>query len=189
VRESFLITVLVASSLFAGTSASERKIDNNAIISERDAKVRADNKQKEEAMAEADIRKRADDWAKAIRAKDIDAVMSFYTPNIVSFDLDPSLRYAGTENKRRAWQEFFAAHTGPLTYEVSELNITTQGELAFVHSLNHVKGALANGHNSDIWVRWTACFQKIDGAWLIVHDHVSVPADVKHGQAVLNLTQ
>jgi ketosteroid isomerase-like protein len=77
VRESFLITVLVASSLFAGTSASDRKIDNNAIISERDAKVRADNKQKEEAMAEAEIRKRAEDWAKAIHAKDIDAVMFF----------------------------------------------------------------------------------------------------------------
>jgi hypothetical protein len=34
----------------------ERKIDNDAIISECDAKVRADNKQKEEAMAEANIR-------------------------------------------------------------------------------------------------------------------------------------
>jgi ketosteroid isomerase-like protein len=179
---------LVASSLFAGTSASERKIDNNAIISERDAKVRADNKQKEEAMAEAEIRKRAEDWAKAIRAKDIDAVMFFYTPNIVSFDLDPPLRHASTEKKRRAWQEFFAAHTGSLTYDISELNITARGELAFVHSLNHVKGPLAGGHNSDMWVRWTACFQKIDGVWLIVHDHVSGPVDVKHGKAALNLT-
>jgi ketosteroid isomerase-like protein len=150
--------------------------------------LRADNKQKEAAVAEADIRKRAEDWAKAIRAKDIDAVMSFYAPNIVSFDLDPPLRYVGTENKRRAWQEFFAAHTGQIGYETRELNVTMQGELAFVHSLNHVKGALANGHNSDMWVRWTACFQRIDGVWLIVHDHVSVPADVKHGQAVLNLT-
>jgi uncharacterized protein (TIGR02246 family) len=188
VRESFLITVLVASSLFAGTSASERKIDNNAIISERDAKVRADKNQKEEVAAETLIRKRVDDWAKAIRAKDIDSVMSFYTPNIVSFDLDPPLRYAGTENKRRAWQEFFTVHTGPITYEVRELNVTTHGELAFLHSLNHVSGTLASGQTSDLWVRWTACFQRIDGAWLIVHDHVSVPADLKHGQAVLNLT-
>jgi hypothetical protein len=40
VRESFLITVLVASSLFAETTAPERKIDGNAIISERDPKLR-----------------------------------------------------------------------------------------------------------------------------------------------------
>jgi uncharacterized protein (TIGR02246 family) len=148
----------------------------------------SDNNQKEDGVAEAEIRTRVEDWAKAIRTKDNEAVMSFYTPNIVSFDLDPPLRYAGTEKKRRAWQEFFASHTGPLTYEISELNVTTNGELAFVDSLNHVKGTLAAGHNSDMWVRWTACFQRIDGVWLIVHDHVSVPADLKHGQALLNLT-
>jgi hypothetical protein len=26
-------------------------------------------------------------------------------------------------------------------------------------------------------VRWTACFRRIDGTWLVVHDHVSVPID------------
>jgi ketosteroid isomerase-like protein len=39
--------------------------------------LRADNTEKEEAVAEAEIRKRAEDWAKAIRAKEMDAVMSF----------------------------------------------------------------------------------------------------------------
>jgi ketosteroid isomerase-like protein len=147
-----------------------------------------DNNQKAGAMAEDLIRQRAEDWAKAIRAKDIDAVMSFYAPTIVSFDLDPPLRYAGTDNKRRAWQEFFDAHAGAITYDLRELSVTTHGELAFVHSLNHVSGTLASGQKSDLWVRWTACFQRIDGVWLIVHDHVSLPADLKRGQAVLNLT-
>jgi uncharacterized protein (TIGR02246 family) len=139
-------------------------------------------------MAEADMRRRVEDWAKALRTRDVDAVMSLYAPDIVSFDLDPPLRYTGTDRKRRAWQEFFAAHTGPIAYEVRELRITTHGELAFVHSLNHVNGTLASGHISDLWVRWTACFRRIDGVWLIAHDHVSVPADLKRGQAILNLT-
>jgi ketosteroid isomerase-like protein len=144
--------------------------------------------QKEEAVAEVLIRQRIEDYAKAVGAKDIDRVMSLYAPNIVSFDLNPPLRYAGTDNKRRAWQEFFAAYTGPIAYEVRELNVTTDGELAFVHSLNHVNGTLASGHITDLWVRWTACFRRIDGAWLVVHDHVSVPADLEHGKAVMNLT-
>ena len=95
---------------------------------------------------------------------------------------------AGAENKREAWQKFFAARTGPLGYEVSELNVDAEGDLAFAHSLNHVSGTLAHGNKSDLWVRWTACFRRINGVWLVVHDHVSVPADVKTGQAVLNLT-
>ena len=56
------------------------------------------------------------------------------------------------------------------------------------HSVNHVSGRLASGHVSGMWLRWTACFQRMNGVWLIVHDHVSVPADLEQGQAALNLT-
>jgi ketosteroid isomerase-like protein len=77
---------------------------------------------KEEAMAEALIRGRIEDAVKALNAKDIDGVMSLYAPNIVSFDIVPSpgLRYFGAENKRRAWQEAFAAYTGPFDYELHD---------------------------------------------------------------------
>jgi ketosteroid isomerase-like protein len=146
------------------------------------------SRREEEAVAEALIRQRIEDCVKAICAKDIEGVMSLYAPNIVSFDIVPPLRYVGADNKRRAWQEVFAAYTGPFAYEVRDLNVTTHGELAFVHSLNHVNGTLASGHITDLWLRWTACFRRIDGEWLVVHDHVSVPAELEHGQAVLNLT-
>ena len=43
-------------------------------------------------MAEALVRQRIEDVAKALRAKDIDGVMSLYAPNIVSFDIVPPLR-------------------------------------------------------------------------------------------------
>src|SRR5947207_7730642 len=109
--------------------------------------------QKEEAVNEALIRQRVEDYAKAVGAKDIDGLMSLYAPNIVSFDLNPPLRYAGTDNKRRAWQDFFATYTGPVSYDVRELTVTADGKLAFVHSLNHVKGTLASGHQADLWVR------------------------------------
>ena len=139
-------------------------------------------------MDEALVRQCVEDLAKAVCAKDIDCVMSLYAPAIVSFDINPPLRYAGMDNKRRAWQAFFAAYTGPVSYDVRDLNVTAKGELAFVYSLNHVKGTLASGHPSDLWVRWTAGFLRIDGVWLVVHDHVSVPADLQHGKAILNLT-
>jgi ketosteroid isomerase-like protein len=139
-------------------------------------------------VAEAFIRQRVEELVKSLRTRDIDALMSVYAPDIVSFDVGPPLRYAGAANKRRAWLEVFAAYAGPIAYEVRDLKVTTQGELAFVHSLNHVSGTLASGHSTDLWVRWTACFRRIDGVWLVVHDHVSVPADIERGQAVLHLT-
>jgi ketosteroid isomerase-like protein len=144
--------------------------------------------EQEEAVAETLIRQRIEDLVKALRAKDIDGVMALYAPDIVSFDLGPPLRYAGADKKRRAWQDVFAAFPGPIAYEVRGLKVTTHGELAVVHSLNHISGTLASGDSTDLWLRWTACFRRIDGVWLVVHDHVSVPADVAQGQALLNLT-
>ena len=46
---------------------------------------------KKEVMAESLIRQRVEELAKAIRAKNIDGVMSFYAPDIVSFDIGPPL--------------------------------------------------------------------------------------------------
>ena len=139
-------------------------------------------------MSEVLVRQRVEDWVRALNAKDIDGVMSLYAPSIVSFDIVPPLRYEGNDNKRRAWQEAFAAYVGVLAYEICDLNVTMHGELAFASSLNHVSGTLTNGNLSDMWLRWTACFRRIDGIWLVVHDHASVPADIKCGQALLNLT-
>ena len=141
------------------------------------------------AEAEALIRERIEDAVKALNSKDIDGVMSLYAPNIVSFDIVPSpgLRYVGAENKRRAWQEAFATFTGPFSYEIHELNVTTQGELAFVHSLNYVNTTQPSAQITEMWLRWTACFRRIDGLWVVVHDHASVPADLERGRAVLDL--
>jgi len=135
-----------------------------------------------EELAEAVIRQRLDNLAKAISAKDIDGIMPLYAPDLVSYDIAPPLSYFGAEGKRRAWREAFASLTA-IAYEISDLKVTTNGELAFVHSINHVNGTLANGQVIDVRVRWTACFRRIDGSWLVVHDHVSVPADFEHGKA------
>ena len=43
-------------------------------------------------MGEAVIRQRIEDGVNAIRAKDIDGVMSLYAPDMVSFDVVPPLR-------------------------------------------------------------------------------------------------
>ena len=55
------------------------------------------------------------------------------------------------------------------------------------HSLNRISGALKDGTKVDQWVRWTAGLRKVDGSWLIVHDHVSVPTDFATGKSMLDL--
>jgi ketosteroid isomerase-like protein len=140
------------------------------------------------AIDEAEIRRRLDSLAGAIRAMDLAAVMPMYASDMVSFDIGPPLRYVGAETKRRHWVEAFAAYQPPLGYELHELTLTVGDDVAVAHSVNRVSGTLKNGHRSDFWLRWTAAFRKIDGSWLIAHDHVSVPVDLGGEKALLDLT-
>jgi ketosteroid isomerase-like protein len=139
------------------------------------------------AIDEADIRRRMDKWADAIRAMDVDGVTSNYASDIASFDVRPPLRHVGAQAKKKNWVEFFAFFQGPLGYEIRDLTIAVGDDVAFWHSLNQISGTSNDGKRNDAWVRFTACFRKIDGNWLIVHDHVSVPIDPPSGKALLNL--
>jgi ketosteroid isomerase-like protein len=141
----------------------------------------------EPTVDEAAIRQRIGVLAQSIRTMDLEGVMSNYAPDIVSFDVQPPLRQVGAAGKRKNWVEAFAVFQPPLDYEIRDLTITVSGDVAFAYSINRLSGMLSNGTRSGIWVRVTVCFRKIDGSWLIAHDHASVPSDFASGKALLNL--
>jgi len=138
-------------------------------------------------MAADDLRLRVAAYAKAISARDIEAVMSFFAPDVVSYDLEAPLRYAGADKKRERWQRDFA-HFTRIDYEVRDLDITVNGTLAVASAINRLNGTLPDGKTTGSWVRWTACWRMLGGEWRIVHDHVSVPVDLRQGKAILDLT-
>jgi uncharacterized protein (TIGR02246 family) len=131
--------------------------------------------EKDKASDEAQIRQLIDAWAKALRAKEIDGVMSHYAPNVLLFDLAPPLLYRGTDAYRKNWEEWFASWRGSIGYEIRDLSITVGDDVAFSHSLNRITGTRTNGQKTDVWVRATACYRKIDGKWMVTHEHISVP--------------
>jgi ketosteroid isomerase-like protein len=139
------------------------------------------------ANDEADIRQRLESLVAAIRDTDLQAAMAFYAPEMVAFDVEPPLKHVGAEAKRRNWAAAFAVYQRPIGYEVRDLTITVSGDMAVTHSLNRITGTLKNGGAADLWLRSTTCFRKIDGDWLIVHDHASVPFNPQTGSAFVDL--
>jgi uncharacterized protein (TIGR02246 family) len=139
------------------------------------------------ALDEAEIRRRIEAGVAAIRAMDLEGVMALYAPDIVSFDVEPPLRHLGTEAKRKNWSAVFTIYQAPLGYEVRDLSLSVGDDVAFAYSLNRISGTLRNGQRSEVWVRWTAGLRKVDGVWLITHDHASVPADFASGNAMVDL--
>lgn len=141
----------------------------------------------QQATDAAHVRERMDALIEAVRAFDLEGVKASYAPDMVSFDIEPPLQHVGAEAKCNNWREFFAVFQRPLGYELRDLTIAVDGDVAFAHSLNRVSATLKDGTRSEYWVRFTVGFRKIDGNWLINHDHVSVPFDVASGRASLDL--
>lgn len=136
---------------------------------------------------EARIRKLIEERVGAIRAKDVNALMRSHAPDVVMFDaLDP-LRYAGSEAVGERAAQWLSWYQGPVGYEVRDLSVTAGGEAAFCHYLYRVTGTMTNGREVDMWVRSTVCFRKDEGAWVVAHEHTSVPFDAESGKASVDL--
>jgi uncharacterized protein (TIGR02246 family) len=144
--------------------------------------------QQSKASAEAQIRQLIDQWVKALRAKDLNTLMSYYAPDILTFDIVPPLHYQGVDMSRKNFEVWFASVQGPIEYETRDLRITIGDEVAFCHSLNWVRSTRITGETAETWVRVTVGFRKMDGTWRITHEHVSVPCDVETSHALLDLT-
>lgn len=142
---------------------------------------------KDQASDEAAIRESIDRFANAFRAKDVEGCMSVFAPDIVSFDILPPLQAVGADAFVKHWHEFFGAHEGPLQAEFPDVQVAAAGDVAFSFCLHRIFGTLKSGHKTDFWLRWTACWRKRSGKWLIVHEQVSVPVDLKTGKALMDL--
>lgn len=127
------------------------------------------------ATAEAEIRELVERWLEAVRAKDIEGVMSHYTSDVLTFDIAPPLEYRGIDTYRKNWEGWLPTFRGPVGYEIRDLSITASDDIAFSHSLNRISGTRTDGEETDVWVRVTVCYRKVGGKWMITHEHISVP--------------
>ena len=137
---------------------------------------------------EAQIRQLMDRYSRAFAARDIDGIMTIYAPGeaVIAFDIVPPLQVKGQKNYRKNWEAFLAAYKGPIQSEMRELTIVTGDRVAYSHNLEKYSGTLQSGDKSEFWMRVTDGYRKINGKWLITHEHISVPADFETGKAVLD---
>ena len=137
---------------------------------------------------EAEIRTLEQNLVAAAKAKNSEKVMACYAPGeeLFVFDVVPPRQYASHDAYKKDWEDLFAQFQGPMNIEINDLHVTTNGsDLAFSRSIQHVTGTFTDGKPLDLIVRVTDVYQKKVSQWLIIHEHVSVPVDIKSGQADL----
>jgi ketosteroid isomerase-like protein len=123
----------------------------------------------------------------AIAAKNLDLLMSLYSPDIAYFDVVPPLQWVGSVALRGRFEHWFDGYEGPIRLDTRDLAISLGGDIAVVHGFSRAAGTLKNGREIGSWVRTTSCCARSSDGWLITHEHVSLPVDMASGSARLDL--
>jgi uncharacterized protein (TIGR02246 family) len=131
---------------------------------------------KNETTDEAAIRKLVEDWAKAVREKDLKGILANHSPKMLMFDVPGPLESKGIDAYRKTWDLFFSWSDDPVIFDFNEMDITAGNDVAYVTALMRCGGTEANGERIKLEFRLTIGLRKIGGQWMVMHEHHSIPA-------------
>jgi ketosteroid isomerase-like protein len=139
------------------------------------------------ANDESAIRVGIEARARAIRERDVDALLAFYAPDVKTFDLAAPLANDGIEAVRRRVADWFGSFSSPIEYRVRKIELHVAGDVAFEHHLVHVEGRTMLGEHVRMWFRESVGYRKMGDVWKVVHQHSSVPMDMATRKARIDL--
>jgi ketosteroid isomerase-like protein len=118
--------------------------------------------------AEAEITQLLDTWAAAVRAHDMAGVLRNRSPDIVMFDVPEPLQAKGIDAYRDTWT-FYFGDEGSRRFELLETRIVAGEDIAWVRALLRCTTADKPAG------RLTMGLRRIDGRWIVEHEHHSFP--------------
>jgi ketosteroid isomerase-like protein len=126
-----------------------------------------------------EIREVIEGKAALLQTGDAEAILSYYAPGNVAYTMAPPLRQPGDGRDPAALRAWIATFEEPPRREVTRLEITTDGDVAFATSLDCLT-AVPRGSTGgfSLWFRVTHGLRRVDGRWLVTHEHESVPFDM-----------
>lgn len=114
--------------------------------------------------------------AELLQAGDVKAMLAHSAPRVVQFSLAPPLVEQVDTTDTTPVEQWLATFEAPPRREVTQLEITTDGDVAFATSIDSMT-ATPRGSTEPftLWYRVTLGLRRIDGRWLVTHEHESVP--------------
>jgi uncharacterized protein (TIGR02246 family) len=125
---------------------------------------------------EAAIRDLIENWARAVRAENLNGILVNHSPDILMFDVPPPMQSKGIEAYKKTWDLFFSWSRNSGVFDISEMNVTAGNGVAFVTALMRCAGTESNGEKTELEFRLTVGLRKIGGQWTVMHEHHSIPA-------------
>jgi uncharacterized protein (TIGR02246 family) len=124
----------------------------------------------------AQIRTLIEKWAKAVHIGDLDGVLADHATDIVMFDVPPPEDgVRGIEAYRETWPGFFEWQREGAVFEIVSLDVIAGEDVAYAYAFLRcgTPEELASDPNNRL--RLTLGLRKLDGRWVVAHEHHSFP--------------
>ena len=126
-----------------------------------------------------EIREVIEGKAALLETGDVKAILSHYADTFVEYNLAPPLRQPGDGRDPAAMEAWMATFQAPPRREVTQLEITADGDVAFATSIDCLSATPRGSNESfSLWFRVTLGLRRIHGRWLVTHEHESVPFEM-----------
>ena len=129
------------------------------------------------ATPDTEVRVVLEEWAAATRQNRKDDILKNHAANLVIFDVLPPMKYESAESYRRSWEEWQPETQGEALFNLENLTITAGSDIAFARGFIRCGGMLPDGKTFQDLVRATFCLMKVNGSWVVQHQHVSKPCE------------
>ena len=130
----------------------------------------------QEAADEAAIRALVERWACAVREKDYEGILADHSADMLMFDVPPPLQSKRLEAYKATWDLYFSWSRESGVFDITEMSITAGRDVAFVAAVMRCAGTAPNGVEEELAFRLTIGLRKLDGRWIVTHEHHSLPA-------------
>jgi ketosteroid isomerase-like protein len=118
-----------------------------------------------------EIQRMLDEWAAAVRAHDLEAILRHRSADIVMFDVPAPLQSQGIDAYRDTWRLYFGDPASRL-FDLRETRIVSGDGVAWVRAI------LRCTTSTEPAGRLTMGLRKIDGHWIVEHEHHSFPVSL-----------
>ncbi|MDA0171345.1 nuclear transport factor 2 family protein [Solirubrobacter taibaiensis] len=113
-------------------------------------------------------------WVDAIDRADLQGTLADHADDIVMFDVPPP--HAGNRGKAEyeaAWPEFMQWQAGGALFELTELDVTADGDVAYAFALLRCGPPEWYEAEPEKRLRLTLGLRREGGRWVVAHEHHS----------------
>ena len=124
------------------------------------------------------IRNLIEGWADAVHRGDLERVLADHADDIVMFDVPPPYQgVRGLAAYTKTWPPFFEWQALGASFAVESLEVTAGTDVAFAFALLRCGTEEEFADNPDQRLRLTVGLCKVDGRWIVTHEHHSFSDD------------